>query len=89
MREADLEKKVTALFSQYSIPIKIYKTGFPDKVFLFPKGNIIFIEFKSHGKKLQVHQKYIGDVLKKFGYKFYKCDNFKHALEILKENVDI
>lgn len=87
MAEAATEKAVTKWAKQYGIlPFKLKldtNSGWPDHMYLLPKGIVAFIEFKRRGKeprKLQTHRL---TILHAYGYKVLVADDAKQAIQWL------
>jgi hypothetical protein len=62
--------------------------GWPDRMFLMPKGKIVFIEFKKPGGSCTELQLYVQDKLRKLGYQVHVCETKEHAIEILSGNME-
>lgn len=70
--EKYLEKALKAAVEKKSgLCIKLlsqHMVGLPDRMCLFPKGRIIFVEVKSKGKKPRKIQKVVHDRLRSLGF---------------------
>ena len=62
--------------------IRCNKAGFPDLILYFP-DDVIYIEVKDKGKKLDPLQSHRHDELRKYGVFVHTVDNFDEFLEIL------
>lgn len=57
--------------------------GWPDRMFLMPKGQVVFIEFKVPGGKCTELQLYVQAKLRKLGYEVHVCETKEHAIATL------
>lgn len=77
--ERDIEKYV-AEYAQtkgcMSLHLNVLgRIGWPDRIFLYPKGRILFIEFKLPGEKPRKIQVYIISRLIAYGFKVEVVDS--------------
>lgn len=91
IREARIERRVTKEATRLGVEsIKIYhKNGWPDRVFLFPGGTTLFIEFKKPGEVRGELQIFHGNQLVEMGFKVAVCDNYDSAMELIKAQLRI
>jgi len=54
-------------------------TGVPDRIALFPGGQIEFVELKAPGKKPTLRQMAVHDQLRKLGFSVRVVDNLQDA----------
>lgn len=75
MQEKDIEEKlrkgIKAIGGLCLKWVSPGYTGVPDRIILLPNSHIIFVELKAPGKKERVRQKYVQDILRKFGFTVY------------------
>lgn len=62
--------------------------GWPDRLFLFSGGRILFIEFKREGEVPRPLQHYRLQQLRDAGYDAVWCDNFDDAMVCLARAVE-
>ena len=62
-----------------------FKKGFPDRMFISPKGKLFFIEFKSSVGKLGKLQVKTIEELRVYGQTVYVVNNLEQGLTILKD----
>lgn len=67
-----------------SLKVKFAEKGYPDRLFLSPKGHTIFIEFKRQYGKPDLLQAYRIQELRNRGIPAFCCDNDTDAINILK-----
>jgi len=63
----------------------VFQKGFPDRMFISPKGKLFFIEFKSTKGKLRNLQIITIEELIKYGQTVHVVNDLKQGLKILKE----
>lgn len=63
--------------------VRFVEVGYPDRLFLSPKGHTIFIEFKRLGEQPDPLQAYRLRELKKRGIPAFCCDTVHGAISIL------
>jgi hypothetical protein len=56
--------------------------SWPDRMFFFPQGVLVLMEFKRPGEYLTPAQSYITSQLRNLGYHVYVCDNAEEAVHI-------
>lgn len=85
--EANIEKEfVDYAKANYCLAEKLVLLvgrGWPDRTVLCPGGILFFIEFKKKDKPLTKKQIAIRKILKRFGFKYYVCDQIGQAEAIL------
>lgn len=59
------------------------KTGKPDRVFLFPEGRAVFVEFKRPGEPLRKLQAWVAKQMRKKGHEVHRFDNAKAFVDTL------
>ena len=59
--------------------------GVPDRIVLFPKGQIFFVELKAPGKKMRPLQLKRKEQLEQLGFKVYTLDSFEKIEEFIRE----
>ncbi len=64
--------------------VRFVEVGYPDRLFISPKGHTIFIEFKVPGKRPDPIQYYRLEQLRKRNIPAYWCDTYVSAVNILK-----
>lgn len=55
------------------------ETGWPDVEFFFPRGRVLFIEFKAPGEGLRKRQEFIIGMLRCRGHTVHVCDSYEDA----------
>ena len=60
-------------------------SGVPDRIVLLPLGNIVFIELKAPGKKLEVIQDFRAKQFRKLGFRVEMIDSIEKIMELIKE----
>src|SRR5688572_28905862 len=84
--ESDIERKVCTAMEEQGVPnIKIKIRHWPDRLFLLPEGDPVFVEFKRPNETLEPGQDIIKRMLRALGYKVVKYDNVEQALRGLHE----
>lgn len=66
------------------VKVKFVDIGYPDRLFISPKGHTIFIEFKRPGKKPDPIQHFRLSQLRMRSIPAYWCDTYIEAVNILK-----
>ncbi len=61
------------------------ETGWPDVEIFVPYGKVVFIEFKSPGKKPRKIQEYRIEKLRQLGFRVLICDDYDEARDIIDE----
>jgi hypothetical protein len=91
--ERSIERSVVRWAKKYDIwawkPTIPGWIGFPDRVFVFPNGQLVFIEFKATGKKPRASQVASQRILATRGFHIYNCDNKHDAIKILQGYLDV
>ncbi|MCK9513695.1 MAG: VRR-NUC domain-containing protein [Pigmentiphaga sp.] len=59
------------------------ETGWPDVEFFFPRGKVLFIEFKAPGEPLRKRQEFIIAQLRERGHTVHVCDSYEDAKEAI------
>ena len=83
--ENAFRKEVKALGCFYIKMPAMWLAGLPDRLFLLPNGTAFFIEWKRPGGKLRPIQVYMGNKLRKLGFKVYVINNTKAARKIFRD----
>lgn len=86
--ESKLEKDVCRHFVADFIAIKFgdgSRTGAPDRLFIAPKGQVIFAEFKAPGEEPNPSQQYYHNVLRGLGHAVFVFDNYDNAVAVLSQ----
>ncbi len=65
------------------------RRGWPDRLFLLPRGRPLFIELKRVGKKLRPDQERVHARLKPPGYKIFTIDDLDDFRRILKRALSL
>jgi hypothetical protein len=85
--EKDIEGNVVRWAAKrgfLTLKVKFADIGYPDRLFISPKGHTIFIEFKVPGKKPDPIQNFRLSQLRARGIPAYWADTFIEAVNILK-----
>lgn len=87
MSRAHLEKEIESATVKKtdSLNLKTHVRHWPDRIFFFPNGVTVFIEFKAPGKRPRAGQREMIKRLKKLGFPVYVVDNLEQAKKILEE----
>lgn len=89
MREKYIEQKMRkAVKDSGGLALKFVSPGFdgmPDRIVLFPKGMIGFIEVKAPGKKPRALQASRIDMLRQLGFKVFVLDSTEKIGGIIEE----
>lgn len=56
--------------------------GLPDRLCLFPKGQLVFVELKTTGQKPRKIQLYIHEQLRKLGFRVEVIDSTKGVINL-------
>ena len=71
------------------LPLKYYNptaTGYPDRILLFPDGDVIWVELKSKGQgPTPLQSARIARLREDYRQRVYVCDSKAKAAEILKQ----
>ena len=60
-------------------------TGVPDRILIGPGGLIACVEMKQETGRLMKRQRYVGDVLRTYGFKVFVIYNEEQALTMMRE----
>ena len=89
MREKEIEKKFTSIVKKHGgIALKFISPGFdgmPDRIVLFPKGCMAFVEVKAPGEKPRPLQIKRMEMLKALGFKVFVLDDMEQIGGIIDE----
>ncbi|MFI3253659.1 MAG: VRR-NUC domain-containing protein [Eubacteriales bacterium] len=89
MRESQIEQKlVQAVKARGGIALKFTSPSFdgmPDRLLLFPKGRVAWVEVKATGKKLRPLQVKRKRQLEQLGFRCFVLDSVEQIGEILDE----
>lgn len=87
MLESEIEGRVVTWAKKHNflvVKVRFVDVGYPDRLFISPKGHTIFIEFKSPGEKPEPIQFYRLRILNQRNIPAYWTDNYVGAINILK-----
>ena len=88
LRERDVEGKVCKYARDHGFLTPklniVGERGWPDRIFISPTGEHIYVEFKAPGKKLEKIQEYREDILMDRGILVLTIDNVERG----KDHVD-
>lgn len=85
--EKEIEAKVVTWAKKHGFlapKVKFAEAGYPDRLFLSPKGHTIFIEFKVPGERPDPLQQYRIRTLRERGIPAFWTDSFVESVNILK-----
>lgn len=89
MRESEIEKylkreveKLGGLCLKFTSP---GQRGVPDRIVLFPKNNVYFIELKNEQGRLSVIQKKVLAVLNRLGFRTYVLKSKEEVDQFIEE----
>lgn len=89
MREKEIEKTmVDETKKKGGMALKLTSpssSGLPDRMLLFPKGKVIFVELKAPGKKTRKLQDVVIASLLTLGFRVEVVDSKKRAKEVLSD----
>lgn len=89
MREKEIEKTmVDETRKKGGMALKLTSpssSGLPDRMLLFPKGKVIFVELKAPGKKTRKLQDVVIEALRKLGFRVEVVDSKKRAKEVVND----
>jgi hypothetical protein len=86
--EKDVVKPVTRWAKDHKVvSIALDYAGWPDRMYIFPKGAVVFIEFKRPGKKPRKLQAVRLRTLVDYKQKAYTFDNAAAAIRILEQEL--
>ena len=66
--------------------VKMRAVGFPDRMVIFPNGNIVFIEFKTPKGTLEPQQDAVIGILRKLRVNVYVCTSTTEAVAVCKRH---
>lgn len=87
MLERDIENNVVEWAKKRGFltpKVKFVENGWPDRLFISPKGHTIFIEMKRPMKTPEPLQEYRLSELRRRGIPAYWCDTYIQAINILR-----
>ena len=93
-----LEREVEQYVVNYAVQrgvlvLKLNTTGnrgWPDRVFLFERGRVLFIEFKAPNarpRRDEVLQKHVAENLRRKGYMVEWCANKEYGKELIDQHL--
>jgi len=65
--------------------LSMHIKGLPDRMCLFPKGRIVFVELKTTGQKPKPMQLYIHERIRELGFRVEVIDTLKGVDELINE----
>lgn len=85
MLEKNIEQKVVKWCAKRGILNQklLGKKGMPDRIFYFPRGHILFIEFKRPLSKVSALQERLQERLQFSGHHVYIIRDAENAIELL------
>lgn len=81
--ETSIERSVVDNLPSGVIGLKIYRTDWPDRLFVFKNGRVLFAEFKKLGEDPRKKQLEVIEMLRDFGFCVHVFDNKETALNII------
>lgn len=89
MREKEVEKRLfDEVKKRGGRSVKFVSPSFggmPDRLVLFPKGRLAFVELKSHGKEPNELQRSRHEMLRRLGFRVYVIDKPEQIGGVLDE----
>lgn len=89
MREKEVEKTIVQETRKMGgLALKLTSpssSGLPDRLLLFPKGKVLFVELKAPGKKTRKLQDVVIASLRGLGFRVEVVDSKKRAKEVLND----
>ena len=87
MTESSIERRlVAAVKSAGGLAIKLTAGGgLPDRLLLFPRGKLCFVEVKAPGEKPRLLQEIRHEELRDLGFDVYVVDSIARVEEIVKK----
>jgi hypothetical protein len=83
MRERDIERALVAsVEAAGGLALKLVspgRRGVPDRLCLFPRGRVLFVETKAPGKTLSVAQQRMAEQLRALGFRVEVIDDLAAA----------
>jgi hypothetical protein len=96
-RETDIETAVLKQIEDYVAEIGVFcapiklsaigRRGWPDRVFFWEGGNVLFVEFKRPGEEPRKMQLYVHRILRKMGFEVQVHDDVDTAVEFIKARI--
>ena len=95
MLESYIEKRTRLLVLEwargYDITVVVLKLtmlrGWPDRLFLWQGGGVLFVEFKKPGEKPRPLQKHIHKLIENLGFKVQVHDDIDRAVEAITREI--
>lgn len=89
MREKEIEKTIVdETKKRGGMALKLTSpssSGLPDRMLLFPKGRVLFVELKAPGKKTRKLQDVVIGTLRRLGFRVEVVDSKDKAREVLND----
>jgi Holliday junction resolvase len=89
MKEREMERKlVQAVKMRGGLAVKLVCPGYdgmPDRLLLFPKGKVAFVEVKAKGYKPRPLQLRRHEALQRLGFLVYVLDDERYIQQIINE----
>lgn len=63
----------------------VFESGIPDRLCLFPRGRMVFVELKAPGKKPRKLQEVMHSRLRALGFRVGVIDSKESALQLARE----
>ena len=67
--------------------LSFHQLGLPDRLCIFPKGKIVFVETKTTKQKPRPIQQFIHDKIRKLGFKVEVVDTVDKAAEVVENTI--
>lgn len=84
-KESEIERKACEYAKSIGVlPIKLGKRKYPDRIFVYPGGRALFLEFKRHGEEPSPMQYARIEELRELGHMAHWVDNLEDAIGLLK-----
>lgn len=64
----------------------VFESGIPDRLCLFPRGRVVFVELKAPGKKPRKLQEVMHSRLRALGFRVEVIDSKEGALQLAGEH---
>lgn len=65
--------------------LSFHNVGLPDRLCLFPKAKILFVETKTTGEKPRPIQEYMAYKIRKLGFRVETVDSIQGAIDLINE----
>lgn len=65
--------------------LSFHINGLPDRMLLFPKAKLVFVELKSTGEKPRKIQLFIHDKLRKMGFRVEIIDTIEQVIDLIED----